>query len=36
MAITSPIVDKVHEVIIEMKETGLWHKQPPAWVNEYH
>ena len=36
MATTSPIVDKVQEVIIEMKETGLWQKFPPAWVNEYY
>src|SRR5688572_17556684 len=36
MASTSPIVDKVHEVILEMKESGLWQKHPPSWVNEYH
>lgn len=35
MDTTSLIVDKVHEVIAEMKETGLWQKEPPAWVNEY-
>ena len=29
------IVDKIQEVIFEMKETGLWRKQAPAWVNEF-
>lgn len=26
---------KVKEINDELKMTGLWKKQPPAWVNEY-
>jgi len=29
------ITDKVTAIKNEMKETGLWKKQLPAWVNEY-
>lgn len=35
MSTTNPVVAKVQEVIGEMKETGLWQKHPPSWVNEY-
>lgn len=35
MSTTSLIIEKLHEVIGEMKETGLWKKLPPTWVNEY-
>ena len=36
MATTGLITDKVYEVIRAMKETGLWQKNPPLWVSEYH
>lgn len=28
-------VQKIKEISDELKRTGLWKKQPPAWVNEY-
>lgn len=31
----SAIAGKIEEVKTEMKATGLWKKQVPAWVNEY-
>jgi uncharacterized protein YqcC (DUF446 family) len=35
MMVTGIIADKVAEIKAEMKQTGLWSRQIPAWVNEY-
>ena len=29
------IAEKINEVRNEMKRTGIWKMQPPAWVNEF-
>ncbi len=35
MITTTMIADKIHEVIVEMKQTGLWKMQAPEWVTDY-
>jgi uncharacterized protein YqcC (DUF446 family) len=35
MTTTLIAAQKIKEISDELKRTGLWKKQPPAWVNEY-
>ncbi len=35
MTTTELIHDKIDQITEEMKQSGLWKKQAPAWVSEY-
>jgi hypothetical protein len=35
MAETFLIAEKINEVKAEMKRTGIWENETPAWVNEF-
>lgn len=35
MPVTATITEKIQEIIAELKQQGMWKKEPPPWVTHY-